>query len=205
MFQHPEIASDFFGLLRAWHEDGKSRAIWKKLRLVAAHSTEVYIPLNINQSPFNVGLAIELPEFTSDQVAELARRHGLDLSHAEAVQGCAPLQALMDMIGGHPYLVRVALYNLARQDMTLAELLSAAPTEAGPYGDHLRRHLWNLEQHPELAAALRRSVASPTPVRLKSLQAFQLHSMGVVNLQGNDVTPRCDLYRRYFCDRLNVN
>jgi serine/threonine-protein kinase len=29
VFQHPEIAADFFGLLRAWHEDGKNRDIWK--------------------------------------------------------------------------------------------------------------------------------------------------------------------------------
>jgi hypothetical protein len=197
VFQHPEIASDFFGLLRAWHEDGKSRDVWKKLRLVVVHSTEVYIPMNINQSPFNVGLAIELPEFSAEQMAELAQRHGL----AGSADLVAPLQ---EMIGGHPYLVRVALYNLARQDMTLAQLLAEAPTEAGPYGDHLRRHLWNLEQRPELAAAVKRIVASTQPVRLESVQAFQLHSMGVVNLQGNDVTPRCELYRHYFKDRLGV-
>ncbi|MBD0337369.1 MAG: AAA-like domain-containing protein, partial [Cyanobacteria bacterium Co-bin13] len=191
------IASDFFGLLRAWHEDGKSREVWKKLRLVVVHSTEVYIPMNINQSPFNVGLPIELPEFSAEQMAELAQRHGLD-SSADFV---APLQ---EMIGGHPYLVRVALYNLARQDMSLEQLLAEAPTEAGPYGDHLRRHLWNLEQRPELAAAVKRIVASTQPVRLESVQAFQLHSMGLVNLQGNDVTPRCELYRQYFKDRLGV-
>ncbi|MCG8361830.1 MAG: AAA-like domain-containing protein [Pseudanabaenales cyanobacterium] len=33
----------------------------------------------------------------------------------------------------------------------------------------------------------------------------RLPSMEVVNLQGNDVAPRCDLYRQYFGDRLNVN
>jgi serine/threonine-protein kinase len=197
VFQYPDIASDFFGLLRAWHEDGKSREIWKRLRLVVVHSTEVYIPLNINQSPFNVGLPIELPEFSLGQIAELAQRHALDASPDRLM----PLEA---MIGGHPYLVRVALYNLARQDMTLAELLETAPTEAGPYGDHLRRHLWNLEQCPDLMEAVKYMVASTAPVRLESVQAFQLHSMGLVNLEGNDVTPRCELYRQYFKDRLGV-
>ena len=33
MFQHPEIATDFFGLLRAWHEKSKNEEIWKRLRL----------------------------------------------------------------------------------------------------------------------------------------------------------------------------
>ncbi|MBD2232505.1 AAA-like domain-containing protein [Phormidium tenue] len=197
VFQYPDIASDFFGLLRAWHEDGKSRDIWKKLRLIVVHSTEVYIPLNINQSPFNVGLPIDLPEFTLPQIADLAHRHGL----ADTAEHLVPLE---EMIGGHPYLVRVALYNLARQDMTMADLLANAPTEAGPYGDHLRRHLWNLEQRPELVEAVKRIVASSTPVRLESVQAFQLRSMGLVNLQGNDVTPRCELYRQYFKDRLGV-
>lgn len=197
VFQHPEIATDFFGLLRAWHEDAKTRDLWKKLRLVVVHSTEVYIPLNINQSPFNVGLPVELPEFTLNQVQDLAQRHGIDWSDAHMTQ-------LMNVVGGHPYLVRVALYQIARQDLTLDQLLQAAPTEAGPYGDHLRRHLWNLEQRPEMATAMRQTVASTQPVRLESVQAFQLHSMGLVHLQNNEVIPRCELYRHYFRDRLRT-
>ncbi len=78
IFPYPHIAEDFFGLLRNWHEEAKSYSIWKKLRLVVAHSTEVYIPLNINCSPFNVGVPIELPEFTPEQVQDLAKRQGLD-------------------------------------------------------------------------------------------------------------------------------
>jgi hypothetical protein len=195
VFQHPEIASDFFGLLRAWHEDGKTRDLWKKLRLVVVHSTEVYIPMNINQSPFNVGLPIELLEFTPPQVLDLARRHGLDWEMGQVNQ-------LMTMVGGHPYLVRVALYHITRHDLGLPDLLKIAPTEAGLYGDHLRRHLWNLEQRPEMVTAMKTAIACNTPVRLESVQAFQLHSMGIVHLRGNDVEPRCELYRQYFGDRL---
>jgi hypothetical protein len=195
VFNHPEIASDFFGLLRAWHEAAKSSELWKKLRLVVVHSTEVYIPMNINQSPFNVGLPIELPEFDAAQVQDLARRHGLDWGAADVAQ-------LMAMVGGHPYLVRMALYEVARGDCTLPDLLQTAPTEAGLYCDHLRRHLWNLEQRPDMVTAVKRLVAATQPVRLESVQAFQLNSMGLVHLQGNDVAFRCDLYRQYFGDRL---
>jgi hypothetical protein len=195
VFQHPHIAADFLGLLRAWHENSKSREIWKKLRLVIVHSTEVYIPLNINQSPFNVGLPIELPEFTVDQVLDLAQRHGLDWGMAEVKQ-------LMQVVGGHPYLVRVALYYITREEITLRQLIESAPTEAGLYSDHLRRHLWNLEQRPELITAIHKVMTMNEPVRLESVQAFQLHSMGLIHLQGNEVVPRCDLYRQYFYDRL---
>ncbi|MGP1386713.1 MAG: AAA-like domain-containing protein [Thainema sp.] len=197
VFEHPNIAADFMGLLRAWHESAKVNQLWKKLRLVVVHSTEVYIPMNINQSPFNVGLPIELTEFTAAQILDLSQRHGLEWRNDEVKQ-------LMAMVGGHPYLLRVALYKIARQETTLDDLLKAAPTESGPYGDHLRRHLWNLEQRSEMAEATKRVMQSARPVRLEAIQAFQLHSMGVVHLRGNEVFPRCNLYRQYFNDRLSV-
>ncbi len=53
VFEYPEIYRDFFGLLRNLHEESKRRDIWKKLRLVIVHSTEVYVPMDLNQSPFN--------------------------------------------------------------------------------------------------------------------------------------------------------
>jgi hypothetical protein len=108
----------------------------------------------------------------------------------------------MAMVGGHPYLVRLALYHIARQEMTLAQLLETAPTDAGLYSDHLRRHLWILSQQKELAAAFNKVVATISPVQLESIYAFKLNSLGLVKLQGNEVTPRCNLYRQYFQIRL---
>ena len=192
VFQHP-IADDFFGLLRAWYEEAGygDSDLWEKLRLVVVHSTEVYLPLDIHQSPFNVGLPIELPEFNQQQVQDLTQRHGLNWSSTQVEQ-------LMSIVGGHPYLVRVALYYIATGQLTLDELLQTAPTEAGLYGDHLRRHLWNLQQHPDLATAFAKVVTANEPVELPSVKAFKLHSMGLVQQQGNYVTPRFDLYRHYF-------
>jgi hypothetical protein len=67
VFRYPAIADDFFGLLRAWYEEASygsgDSELWERLRLIVVHSTEVYLPLDVNQSPFNVGLPIELPEF----------------------------------------------------------------------------------------------------------------------------------------------
>jgi serine/threonine-protein kinase len=199
IFQYPKIADNFFGLLRAWYEEagygGSDSGLWEKLRLVVVHSTEVYIPLDVNQSPFNVGLPIELSEFSPTQVTDLVQRHGLNWQPSE-------VQTLMAIAGGHPYLIRLALYHLAQQSLSLSDLIQTAPTESGIYGDHLRRHLWNLKQHPELASAFNRVVINPDPTELDSILAFKLHSMGLVHLQGNEVTPRFELYRRYFRDRL---
>ncbi|EGJ32205.1 MULTISPECIES: AAA-like domain-containing protein [Moorena] len=81
---------------------------------------------------------------------------------------------------------------------SLEELLQAAATEAGIYSNHLRRHLQALRQAPELAKALQQVVTSWEPVELDSLQIYKLHSMGLVEQQGNRVVPRCHLYREYF-------
>ena len=197
VFQHPNIAQEFFGLLRAWHEKGKNEPVWQKLRLIIVHSKEVYIPLNINQSPFNVGLPIELPELTAPQVTDLVQRHGLHWTDRETDQ-------LMDIVDGHPYLVRKALYEITRGNLTLDEFTIAAPTEQGIFGDHLRRHLLNLNADPELAAAMRSVIVSEQAIRLDPTFAFKLRSMGLVELQGNDVRPLCNLYRTYFRDRFGV-
>ena len=197
VFQHPMIAQEFFGLLRAWHEKSKNDSVWQKLRIVIVHSKEAYIPMNINQSPFNVGLSIELPELTATQVTDLVERHGLKWTDAE-------VREIMDVVDGHPYLLRQGLYEIARGNLKLADFAKVAPTEAGLYGDHLRRHLMNLRANPKLATAMRQVISSSQPTRLEPIQAFQLRSIGLVKLRGNDVQPLCNLYRIYFRDQLGV-
>ena len=110
---------------------------------------------------------------------------------------------LMALVGGHPYLVRLAMYRIARQDVTLNQLLNSATTEAGIYSDHLRRHLWNLEKYPELIEAMREVSTVSKPVRLRLEFAFKLNSMGLVKLEGNYCSARCNLYEEYFRDRLD--
>ncbi|MGQ4647843.1 AAA-like domain-containing protein [Lyngbya aestuarii] len=201
VFEHPEIADDFCRLLRGWYDLARrgdhTSVIWQKLRLVIVHSTEIYSSLDINHSPLaGVGLEVELPEFSPEEVQDLVKRHGLNWTLTEVKQ-------LMAMIGGHPYLVRKALAYLKHQSVKLEPFLQLAPTEAGPFSDHLRRHLWNLQQSPLLVSALAEVVTSSSWVSLPSEAAFKLYSMGLLSLQGNSVMPRCDLYRRYFSDRLN--
>jgi DNA-binding Xre family transcriptional regulator len=199
IFSYREVASDFLGLLRAWHEQAKIRNIWKRLRLVVIHSTEVYVPLKLNESPFNVGVPIELPEFTPEQVQNLAQQQGLSWDLAEVKQ-------LMEMVGGHPELVQQALSHLKiNTSVTLEQVLQDAATEAGIYGNYLRRHWSVIQQHSELAEALKKVVKATTSVRLKPMQAYKLHRMGLVHLAGNEVTIACNLYRQYFCDRLEFN
>lgn len=205
VFNYPEIATDFFGLLRAWYEKAKygddQSQVWQKLGLLVVHSTEVYIPINVNQSPFNVGLSIELPELNREQVRDLASQHELNWTTKQVEQ-------LMALTGGIPYLVQVALYHISQENITLDELIENAIIETGIYNAHLRRQLWNLKQYPELVSALTRVVMSQTPVELEPVQAFKLQSMGLVRGSNQRIVPSCDLYRHYFQDclsRLRLN
>ncbi|NES70006.1 MAG: hypothetical protein F6K24_34720, partial [Okeania sp. SIO2D1] len=109
-------------MLRYWHEQAQQIEIFEQLRFVVVYSTEIYIKLNINQSPFNVGLQIQLPEFNEKQIIKLAHKYGLNWN------GKNEPKQLMAMVGGHPYLVHLAIYFLSQQDISLERLLLEAPT-----------------------------------------------------------------------------
>ncbi len=208
VFERAKIAQEFLPLLRFWYEQARASEIWQKLRIVVIHSTEIYIALSLNQSPFNVGLPIKLSEFTAEQVQDLARRHGLNWSDSY------PIEQLMKMVGGHPYLVHLVLYHLAillqnsgsvgdepGEDLgrtQLQELLKAAPTQSGIYSDYLRNQSIAIQQQPELAAAFHQVLDAKNSIHLEPLMAYQLDSMGLVKLDGNNCSLSCELYRLYF-------
>jgi hypothetical protein len=106
----------------------------------------------------------------------------------------------MDLLGGHPHLVRIALYHLAR-GMRLDDVLATAATDQGLFADHLKHLLWEVQARPDLHEAACQVMAAPEPLRLRSDLAFKLVSLGVAQLRGNDVQAACDLYRRYLGDR----
>lgn len=195
LFEYESISKDFFSMLRTWHEYTKHQAIWKKLRLILVQSTETYVPLNVNQSPFNVGIEVALQPFTHKQVSTLAERSGLTLDEPTCEQ-------LMSFLSGHPYLIRLALYHLAKGSISWNDLFITARSDEGIFSDHLHRHLWNLQQSSDLCIAFRQVINESSPVRIPQKQGFKLHSMGLVTLIQNQVQISCDLYQQYFSEHL---
>jgi AAA-like domain/CHAT domain len=200
LFPHRNVFDNFSALLRDWYEAARcgdaTSPLWQKLRLVLVFSTESYLPSKLNQSPLeSVGIDIKLTEFNADQVQDLANRYSLN--------GNALLvEQLMMLVGGHPYLVQHAFNELQRSALTLEQLIQEAPTNAGIYSSHLRRHWSNLQQCPDVREAMWRVVSNSQPVLLRPDIAFKLGGMGLVTLQGNDAIPRCNLYRQYFLAHL---
>jgi hypothetical protein len=198
IFDYPQIAQDFLPMLRSWNEDANTVDLWQNFRLVLAHSTAVYIDLDVNQSPFNVGWPVQLPGFTAAQVTAFGRALGLDW----LTIGVEVAEELVALVGGHPYLVRLAIDALLAQSASWSLLLAEAPTQGGIYGTHLRE-LWDaLHRQPELVETMRTLVQSDHPLCLEPSQTYKLESMGLVTLTGDSVQPSCELYRRYFMAQL---
>ena len=194
-----EYRSDFFAMLRGWHNNRASPVPlfrpWKQLDLALVTATEPYhLIANLNQSPFNVGEVIPLDDFSVEQVAELNQRHGAPLAPG-------PLAQLMALLHGHPYLVRRALYLVASGQRTGEEVLEQPASDYGPFGDHLRYHLFRIVDNKALRAGLRQVIRSnrcddePTS-RL-------LIAAGLARQEGGAVLPRCPLYASYFGEHID--
>jgi hypothetical protein len=196
MFEAP-YRSDFFSMLRGWHNNRALplMRIWKQFDLALVTATEPYhLIANLNQSPFNVGEVIPLTDFTAAQLGDLNQRHGSPLTPTQERQ-------VMALLHGHPYLVRRALYLLAGGKLGIETLLEQATTDGGPFGDHLRYHLFRIYDKQDLVQGLLQVIRSNRcpDERIARL----LVAAGLARKEDEQVLPRCQLYAAYFGERLH--
>jgi hypothetical protein len=177
-------------MLRSWHNSRAAKPAWRQLDLALVTSTEPYqLIANLNQSPFNVGQIITLDDFTPNEAHALNDLHGLPLD----VAGEARLNRLL---GGHPYLTRRALYLLASGRSAAEALFAEATTERGPFGDHLRYHLFRMQGQPELVQGL---VQVLEQGRCGDETVFwRLHGAGLVRGEAQSARMRNQLYAEFF-------
>jgi CheY-like chemotaxis protein len=184
--------SDFFGMLRSWHNARAINANFKNLDLVLV--TTVDPPERLiedpNQSPFNVGEVVQLADFTQTQAEELNRRYGSPLKPSE-------LKNLLALIGGHPYLTQVALHQVAK-GMSSVEQLSAQ-NNYGPFARSLANSLSWLRSNDELQEGMIEVLRHNHP---KEAIFQRLRSAGLVRREGRKALPRCQLYENYFREHL---
>ena len=190
-----EYQKHFFALLRAWDSRRAFDADWRKLNLVMIISTHPYLLIDdVNLSPFNVGLTIRLKDFSFDQVADLNQRYGNPLKQND-------ISTLMDLVGGHPYLVRQAYYSLVTEDLSMTDLLRVANLPDGPFGKHLLFYLHSLKKNPTLLAAfqqLLRDQKLPDESLLERLVA-----VGLIQQEHGKWNARCSLYGDFFKQQMN--
>lgn len=185
-----EYRKHFFALLRAWDSRRAFDATWRKLSLVMVISTHPYLLIDdVNLSPFNVGLNIQLKDFTTEQVSDLNQRHGSPLKTGE-------IPALMALVGGHPYLVRQAFYTLVSERLSLADLQAIACSPEGPFGKHLLFYQHNLKKTPALMTAFQQVLHGQKLPDESLLE--RLSAVGLIQSAEKKWKPRCGLYGEFF-------
>lgn len=146
------LASEVFGLLRAWHnEQALDPCVpWSRLRLMISYATEGHLFItDLNLSPFNVGLKLDLEDFTLQQVADLNARYGSPLrTHDD-------LTRFYQLVGGQPYLVRRSLHELVLNPSYWSRFGEMAGSADGIFSDHLRRIVLLLSKNRPLLEALK--------------------------------------------------
>ena len=141
--------SDFFALMRSWHNNRAIDLQWNKLNLAMVIATEPYLLIsNPSQSPFNVGIKLNLEDFNREQVQDLNVAMATLLNEKD-------LEIFFELLSGHPYLTRKALYLLVSEHWTWENLYKLAADDQGPFADHLRRQLWFIQEDSALQEALR--------------------------------------------------
>jgi hypothetical protein len=187
------FGSEVFGLIRSWHNE---RALdpsgpWSNLTIAIAYATEAHLFItDINQSPFNVGTRLTLEDFTPAQVNEMNRRY------ANPIKSDEELTRFYRLVGGHPYLVRRGLDELARRKISFDNFEQQAARDEAFYGDHLRRILVLLVRDTELTEVMRgvlNGQPCPTPESFDRLRSAGL----VTGHIPEEARPRCRLYAAY--------
>jgi DNA-binding SARP family transcriptional activator len=187
------FAGEVFGLFRSWHE---ARVLdpsgpWNRLTLAIAYSTEPHFFItDPNQSPFNVGTHVPLEDFSRDQVTDLNGRHGCPL------QDRGEVARFFALVGGHPYLVRKGLHELAARRGGLPALEAHAAREEGPFGAHLRRIRTLLRRDSSLCRTIGELLSQGTPPDPDGF--YRLRSAGLLSGDApEEARIRCGLYERY--------
>lgn len=195
-FFNTSFRSDFYTTLRVLRNERAIYPILKRLNFALVTSADP-IQLIDHGSPMNLVRVVWLRDFNEQEVDTLNRLHGGPLDPPKA------REKLMSLTGGHPYLVRRALYKLAKKMITLDDLFAQAASENGPFGTHLKylyhsRLLDKEDDKKGLREVLAKNTCQDERV------ALRLTSAGIVYSEGKKKVMRCELYRSYFEERLNA-
>jgi hypothetical protein len=133
---------------------------------------------------------LSLADFTIEQVTDLNERYDCPLHGETEVAAC------FDLLGGHPFLTRRGLNEMASHAIDYHAFEEQACRDEGPFGDHLRRILFLLAQDQALCNAMRELLAGRHTAATDEF--YRLRSAGIVaGESAREMHPRCDLYQRY--------
>jgi hypothetical protein len=193
-----EFCDSFFALMRSWHEN-RARSIlfsdyWINLSISLVISTDPNLMIsNINQSPFNVGTEIYLDDLDEDQVRDLNFRYRSPVEDNE-------MPYFMNLLDGHPYLTRKALYTMINRRITWDKLTKIATSSNSPFYNHLRHYMSRLQDKNDLKNEFKYIIKHGKCS--DELHFNRLLQAGLVKGETGQCRCRCALYSEYLKDRI---
>ena len=186
-----DYADEFFSLLRSWHARRSTEPSrpWGRLTVALVFATDAHLYLrDLNHSPFNVGIRVDVADFTSDQISDLATRYKSTLTSAD------DRRRFEALVGGHPYLAHRGIQELALDRLTLDQLEQRAATEESPFIDALHEMTDPIREDSDLLQAVKSALDGKA---CTDVAFSRLRAAGV--LRGDPSRPalRCGIFDGY--------
>jgi hypothetical protein len=182
------------GLLRSWAQESKTPP-WDRLRIAIAVSTEpTLLREEIHRSPFfNAALLVRLDDLERDQVRKLQEMYRLRWTDEER-------ERLIGLVGGHPYLLRLAMYESALHGTKVDKIIEDAGHGGGIFEDFLGQMRRKLG--PELLKAVCDALQQGAAAELHPDVEDRLRGAGVLRRTPGSRAYRLryPLYESYFRD-----
>jgi GGDEF domain-containing protein len=202
LLNQPLIGQVLRSTIEEWHHQANTLPEYAGLSIVVTYTVEQA------HHPWQYGVKLTMPALTLEQVQELARRYGL--TESTPVQFNAEHGRLLyEYVGGHPFLVQQALYELWLQGKSCPAVgqftpwLQQAGRQNGCFGEYMRS-LWlqiNSVPHWQKVLSLiptgKATRATATELKLPYEATYELISLAILHQdQGPDqpVQWRCQLY-----------
>ncbi|MEL6224179.1 MAG: CHASE2 domain-containing protein [Cyanobacteria bacterium J06627_8] len=156
---------NFFGLIRSWYERRATQPIYQRLSVVMLGvATPSALMKNEQSTPFNIGQAIDLKGFQSDEAKPLALGLAPYADKPELV-----LRNILDWTGGQPFLTQKLCWLVTQQK----ELITTG-NEQSHIDRLVRSHIidnWDAQDEPEHLRTVRDRIlrSSSQPDRLLQL------------------------------------
>ncbi|MDY6783946.1 MAG: AAA-like domain-containing protein [Cyanobacteriota bacterium] len=207
VLEHESSYAKFSEFLRSWYENKMKQVsaapiVWP--HIVMAYSTEPYANYqNPIGSPLqNVGIVLELPEFSPEQVRFQANQYGLKWDEVTVSQA-------MEWVGGHPELINRTLYRVAsnrkKNDKIDTLFVDVIAEKNRSFDDYLLKNLQLLRNSNNSALAQDFLKTLRHEEWRDEFGRFQLEKAGLIKIEGDELRVRFKLYQEYFKKHLEVD
>lgn len=201
IFEKTDIAQSFCNMIASWHRESKVPnrygELWANLRIVLAHATNVYIGWDIHKSPLEgIGYVPYLSGWNEQEISQYAEIYGVRLTKTET-------ETLINLVDGHPYLIKIAVEYLYNNEGNIQSLLEVASTPTSPFNSYFKDEICPyLLKYPKYARAFchileNNEIKVDNQAELDEIE-FKLNALGLIRRDNNKFYSKYSFYTENF-------